>query len=125
MMEIKNLTCVECPMGCPLEVTMDGQNIISVTGNGCPRGKLYAQNEVTCPKRVVTSTVRAQGGVMVPVKTDNPVPKAEIFAVMERINNLHPTLPVQIGDVLMRDVVPGVNVVATRNFNRSFLKGQD
>ena len=48
-----NLTCVECPMGCDIEVSMDGGEILEVKGNSCPRGLLYAKNEVVCPKRVL------------------------------------------------------------------------
>ena len=51
------LTCIECPIGCEIEVVVENGAAVSVTGNGCLRGKTYAQNEVVCPKRVVTSTV--------------------------------------------------------------------
>ena len=44
-METKKLTCIVCPMGCPLEVTLEGGNILSVTGNTCPRGEKYAREE--------------------------------------------------------------------------------
>ncbi|MCD8007748.1 MAG: DUF1667 domain-containing protein, partial [Clostridiales bacterium] len=57
-MEVKNLTCIGCPLGCPLEVTMENGEVVSVTGNTCPRGAAYARKEVTTPTRIVTSTVR-------------------------------------------------------------------
>ena len=56
-MSTKTLTCIECPIGCLIEVTMEKGVISDIKGNGCPRGKLYAENEVVCPRRVVTSTV--------------------------------------------------------------------
>ena len=115
---IRELTCIVCPKGCQLKVELDDdKRVTSVEGYTCKRGLEYSHTEFTSPMRTLTTTAPIEGGGVVPVKTDNPVPKAKIFAVMERINNLHPTLPVLIGDVLMRDVVPGVNVVATRNFN--------
>ena len=83
-MEKKKLICVECPVGCEIEVEMDGKEILSIKGNSCPRGKKYAQDEVIAPRRVVTTTVRAKGGKIVPVKTDKGVLKDEIFAVMVR-----------------------------------------
>ena len=43
-MEVK-LTCIACPMGCPLSVEMDGDKVINVTGNTCPRGKVYGEKE--------------------------------------------------------------------------------
>ncbi len=30
------LTCIGCPMGCPLIVTMEDGAVVSVTGNTCP-----------------------------------------------------------------------------------------
>ena len=84
---IKTLTCIECPIGCEVEVTLEENKVVLVKGNSCPRGKMYAENEVVCPKRVVTSTVRAKSGEMIPVKTDKPVKKSEIFAVMRKINH--------------------------------------
>ncbi len=114
-MEVKKLTCIECPIGCDVEVTLEKGKVASVKGNSCPRGKSYAENEVVCPKRVVTSSVRAVNGEMVSVKTDNPIPKTEIFSVMEKINKTTCSLPVKIGDVLVENISDGVNLVATTN----------
>lgn len=108
------LTCIECPMGCALEVTTE-EGKIAVTGNSCPRGKLYAENEVTCPRRVLTSTVRAANGEMIPVKTDRPVKKEELFEIMKKINAVHPELPVRIGDVLLEHISEDANLIATAN----------
>ena len=85
-MEVK-LTCIACPMGCPLSVEMEGDKVISVTGNTCPRGKVYGEKEVTNPTRIVTSTVRVSGGdsVMVSVKTKNDIPKGKIFDVVKAL----------------------------------------
>ena len=62
-METIKLICIGCPMGCPLEVERDGDTVTAVRGNTCPRGDAYARKEVTHPTRIVTSTVRVQGGV--------------------------------------------------------------
>ena len=80
-MEIRELTCIRCPMGCQLTVTMDGDNV-TVTGNTCPRGAEYGKNEVTNPLRTVTSSVRVTGGELplVSVKTAGEIPKGKIEA---------------------------------------------
>ena len=111
----KALTCIECPIGCEIEVEVEDVKVLSVKGNSCPRGKKYAENEVTCPKRVVTSTVRAENGEMVPVKTDKPVRKSEIFAVMEKINKTVCKLPVKIGDILLENICDDAHLIATGN----------
>ena len=78
-MNTVNLTCIGCPLGCPIEVVMEGKEILLVTGNTCPRGEKYARKEVTAPTRIVTSSVRVYGSTrgerMVPLKTASDIPK--------------------------------------------------
>ena len=112
----KILTCIECPIGCEIEVTLEGGKVVSLAGNGCPRGKLYAEAEVVCPKRVVTSTVRADNGEMIPVKTDKPVRKDAIFEVMKKINGVTCKMPVALGDVLVENICDDANLIVTGNF---------
>lgn len=113
----KELTCIECPMGCHIEVDLEYDNkVVAVRGNSCPRGKAYAETEVVCPMRVVTSSVRATDGTMVCVKTAAPVRKAEMFDVMQRINAASCVLPVRVGDIIVKDIADGVDLVATGNF---------
>ena len=112
----KNLTCIECPIGCEIEVEMGNGVVVSVKGNSCPRGRLYAEAEVVCPKRVVTSTVRADNGEMIPVKTDRPVRKDAIFEVMEKINKTVCKIPVALGDILVENICDDANLVVSGNF---------
>lgn len=107
------LTCIECPIGCQVEVeTKEGQ-VVSVKGNSCPRGKLYAENEVICPKRVLTTCVRAENGKMLPVKTDKPVKKSELFKLMKKINAIRVQAPIAIGDIIAEKIDGEANLVAT------------
>lgn len=113
---IRELTCINCPMGCLLTVTLDGDTITDISGNTCPRGKTYAEKEVTDPTRVVTSTIRVKGGKKdrVACKTERDIPKEKIFAVMEEINSAEAQAPVVIGEVLIANVADtGVDVIAT------------
>ena len=46
-METRNLTCIGCPLGCAITVTMDGGNVVSITGNIAGTGvDLIATKEV-------------------------------------------------------------------------------
>lgn len=110
----RKLTCVVCPLGCDLTVQLEDGKVVAVSGNTCPRGKVYAETECVNPMRTVCSTMRCDDGSMVAVKTDRPIPKAQMFACMRRINEAVATLPVKVGDVLLTDVC-GSNVVATQN----------
>ncbi len=110
----RKLTCIVCPLGCELFVTLDGKDIVDIKGNTCPRGKVYAQKECTNPERTVTSTVKCSGGGLVSVKTDGTIPKEKMAECMDIINNITIDLPIRVGDVIIEDVF-GANIVATQN----------
>ncbi|MCQ2538414.1 MAG: DUF1667 domain-containing protein [Lachnospiraceae bacterium] len=119
-METRELICINCPMGCPLTVTIDGENI-TVAGNTCPRGADYGKKEVTDPRRTVTSSVYVDGGkaVKVPVKTASDIPKEKIFDIMDVIRKTKAKAPVFIGDIIVADICgTGVNLVATKDVER-------
>lgn len=120
-MEIRELTCIQCPMGCQLTVTVDGENV-TVEGNTCPRGAVYGKKEVTAPTRTVTSTVVVEGGELprVSVKTATDIPKGMIFAVMEKIRAARVTAPVNIGDVIIENAAgSGSDVIATKTVRKA------
>ena len=112
------LTCIECPMGCEIEVVMDNGKITAISGNGCPRGEAYAKDEVTCPKRVVTTTARAENGKLIAVKTDAPVKKTDVFNVVKAANSIVVKLPVKIGQVLIERVSDNVNLISSSVMDR-------
>ena len=115
---VRELTCIGCPLGCSITVTMNEKEVVSVTGNTCPRGDAYARKEVTNPTRIVTSTVRVKNGIspMVNVKTASDIPKNKIFECANDLKEVVVTAPVKIGDVVLSNVAgTGVNVVAAKN----------
>ncbi len=114
----KNLVCVSCPLGCSIQVEMDGEKVVSVKGNTCKRGDAYARSEMTHPVRSLTSTVKVIGGVhpVVPVKSSGAIPKEKMFDCMKEINKASVKAPVKIGDVVIENVLDtGVNIVVTNN----------
>jgi len=110
------LTCIVCPMGCRIKVYEDNGQI-RVEDQGCRRGELYARDEMTAPKRVVTSVVAVQGcSELLPVKTAAPVPKEAIFRVMEEIRQVTVEKPVRIGDVIRENLAgTGIALIATKH----------
>ena len=94
-MSTRELTCIGCPLGCAITVTMDGSTVTAVIGNTCPRGDAYARKEVTNPTRIVTSTIRVNGGIypMANVKTASDIPKGRIFDCLRSAMWSYPTLP--------------------------------
>lgn len=115
---VKTLTCIGCPMGCQVTVDYDGEDIHSVTGNTCKRGDIYARKEVTHPTRIVTSSVKVNGGTLgqVSVKTAQDVPKEKIFDVVKQLKGICVDAPVKMGDVILENVADtGVNIIATKS----------
>ena len=117
-MDTREVTCINCPMGCRITVVMEGGKVISVAGNTCKRGENYARAEVTSPVRTVTTTIMVTGGESdrVSCKTKEPVPKDKVFDVMEEIAGVTCEAPIRIGDVLISDCAgTGVPIVATKS----------
>lgn len=114
---IKKMVCIECPQGCVLLVDIEVGKIKSVKGAKCPEGVAYAASEVENPVRILTATVQA-GGMslrLVPVRTDKPIPKKDLFRAMEEIARIKVTKPLGAGDVIIENFLGlGVKLVATR-----------
>ena len=112
---MKELVCIVCPKGCRLHV--DEENDYSVTGNSCPRGEVYGHNEIKNPTRVLTSTVRLNGGLYrrCPVKTDRAVPKPKLMEIMRELNSVTLDAPVKAGHVVLSNVCgTDANVIVTK-----------
>jgi len=116
MSNVANITCIVCPMGCPLKVTkLD--NEYKVEGNTCKRGEKYGVEELTNPKRVITTTVKLNGSYLnlLPVKTEDSIPKGMMFEIMEELDKITVTSPINVGDIIVENVLgTGVNVVSTK-----------
>ena len=114
-MELRELTCIGCPMGCAVQVELEQGRVKSVTGQSCKRGEIYARTEVVSPKRILTSTVRLEGGGVVSVKTKEPILKEQLFVCVKALKNIVVQPPVHIGEVIVKNIEnTGVDVVATR-----------
>ncbi len=123
---MRKLTCIVCPISCSLEVeektsspdeTIDS---LSITGNRCSRGVIYAREEIRAPKRIVTATCKIEKETehsvrRVPVKTVSPCQKEKIPALLDDIYKLRITLPVKTGDIFIANWKgEGIDVAATR-----------
>ena len=117
-MEKRELTCIRCPLGCAITVTLEGSTIQEITGFTCKRGEDYARKEVLDPTRTVTSVVfiDSESERMLPVKTKEDIPKDKIFEIMEALKSVRVKAPVKIGQVILENAAgTGVPVVATKD----------
>ncbi len=116
-MSIIKKTCIVCPIGCHLEADVsESGEILSVSGNTCKRGETYIRDEVTDPRRTLTSTVKLTGAAhdkFLPVKTDGTIPKGRLFEAMEVLSKITVTVPVRRGDIIVENFLgEGANLVA-------------
>jgi len=113
----KDMICVACPLGCELTALVgEAGGLAGVTGNQCRRGVAYAEAEIENPTRAFHSTLRVAGGTapLVSVKSDRPVPKGLLLACAGATKHFAVKAPIQIGDVLVRDVCgTGADLIAT------------
>ena len=109
----KTITCILCPRGCTLTVTVEGAEV-SVAGNSCPRGAKYGADECTHPTRIITAVVRVENREqrMLSVKTEAPVPKEHTRDVMAKLDGLTVEAPIRIGDPILEDIF-GTRIIAT------------
>ena len=52
---------------------------------------------------------------MIPVKTDKPIKKSEIFEVMKKINTVTCEKKVKIGDVVYKNITEDINLIVSGN----------
>lgn len=110
------ITCINCPMGCRMEVEHEAGQVLSVSGNTCARGERYARQECLEPLRMITASVPVAGrAVPVSCKTRTPVPKKKIDDCMRALMAAPFQPPIAAGDVLIANICDtGVDVIATK-----------
>lgn len=113
----KELVCIVCPRSCRMTITSEGDELV-VTGNTCKRGKEFAINEMTDPRRTVCTTVRTSfpSVPVLPVRVSGAIPKNKIFDLMREVNRI--TVSKRIGreEVVVSNILDlGVDLIATSN----------
>ena len=114
----RTFTCIVCPNGCEIETEYEETQVLSVTGNLCPKGRTYVTQELVDPRRTIASSVRVLGGALplASVRLNRPIPKDRIFDVMKEIGSRTLQAPVRIGDVVIKNVLGlDSDVIVTKN----------
>jgi CxxC motif-containing protein len=119
---IKVIRCIVCPTGCEIQVKQDPKSKISFEGYTCERGLEYAEQEYYEPKRILTTTIRVENGLLplVPVRTDKPILKDKLKDALKEIAKTKVQAPIKMGDILIENILElGVNIIASRNLIES------
>lgn len=124
--ETLKFNCTTCPSECLLtvEVERDADGAVvevhSVNGNRCPRGDKFAHQELTCPMRVLTTTVAVSGGdeALLPVRTVEAIPLELHVQAMNLIRGLVVNAPIRMGDVVLPNLLKtGIDLVASMDID--------
>ena len=128
VIETLQFNCTTCPSECLLtvEVKCDDNGAVvearSVTGNNCPRGDKFAHQELTCPMRVLTTTVAVSGGdeALLPVRTAEAIPLELHAQAIDLIRGLVVKAPIRIGDVVLENLLDtNINLIASMDIDRA------
>lgn len=126
--ETLRFNCTTCPSECLLtvEVERDADGAVaevhSVIGNSCPRGDTFARQELTCPMRVLTTTVAVSGGdeTLLPVRTAEAIPLELHAQAMDLIRDLVVKAPIRMSDVVLPNLLDtGTDLIASMNIDRA------
>jgi len=118
--EVERLTCVLCPVGCEIDVGRTERGL-DIRGSVCEKGIDFATEEILYPKRNLATSVPVKGteARMVSVRLTDRVPRDKVFEVLAEIAKLRPELPVERGQVLIKNVSgTGADVIATRTVKK-------
>lgn len=128
VIETMRFNCTTCPSECLLtvEVERDADGAVaavrSVTGNNCPRGNKFAHQELTCPMRVLTTTVAVSGGdeALLLVRTSEAIPLELHAQAMALIRGLVVNAPIRMGGIVLENLLDtNINLIASMNIDRA------
>ena len=126
--ETLQFNCTTCPSECLLTVEVErdaGGHVAavrSVTDNSCPRGDKFAHQELTCPMRVLTTTVAVSSGdeALLPVRTSDAIPLELHAQAMALIRGLVINAPIRMGDVVLENLLDtNINLVASMDIDQA------
>lgn len=126
VIETLQFNCTTCPSECLLTVEVergaDGAvaEVRSVTGNSCPRGNKFAHQELTCPMRVLTTTVAVSCGdeALLPVRTAEAIPLELHAQAMDLIRGLVVKAPIRMGDTVLPNLLnTGINLIVSMDID--------
>ena len=126
--ETLQFNCTTCPSESPPDRKGGARRqwrrveVRSVTGNNCPRGDKFAHQELTCPMRVLTTTVAVSGGdeALLPVRTADAIPLALHAQAMNLIRGLVVNAPIRMGDVVLENLLnTNIDLIASMDIDRA------
>ena len=118
---LREYTCIICPNGCEIQADVENGKILSITGNICPKGESYVEQELTDPRRNIATSILVKNGELplASVRLSNPLPKGEIGKAMEEIRKISLEAPVKAGTIVISGILGyESDVIVTKTVER-------
>ena len=113
----KEIICILCPLGCRGTVNLDEKGKVGQAENyRCKKGREHAMIEGSTPMRVLTGTVLVDSTrrILLPVRTDRPVPRDILMECARLLCRIKLKAPVEIGEIIVPDIMgSGASVVSS------------
>lgn len=94
---------------------------MSISGNKCDEGIIYAKKEINNNKDIFTTLIRIKGANcnVVPVKSSKAIDKRLWVECSKALSMLHVGAPIKIGDIVCHNLLnTGVDIICTKNINK-------
>ncbi len=122
MQEEREFICVTCPVGSSIRAIVDGDQVIEIVGNSCKRGEAFVREEISNPRRMLTTTVSVDDGILplVPVHSSQALPKHLVQEAAKLLRGVHLQAPIASHQTVMTNILgTGVDIVTSRAVSRS------
>ncbi len=119
----EEVTCIMCPLGCSVEVQIDGQEVSVKKGCRCKEGMKFVKMEAIFPGRILTTTMKTDNPEipLLPVRSNKEIPKDQLMTCMGEISRHHLSGALNIGQPVIKNILGlEVDIVACRTIPSSF-----
>ena len=104
-----SVTCPICPNGCQIRIDPESGEI---SGNRCPRGRAFAEQEKKHPQRTLTTSLKTEGAALplISVRSDRAFGREHLREAVSLLKECRVKPPVHIGDELAELTFDGETV---------------
>ncbi len=118
MENASEIICIICPLACRISVAVDEEgSVVELANFQCKKGKEYAVAEYKLPLRILTTTVVVEKSrhALLPVRTNQAIPKKELFICMDYLARIRVQPPLKSGEVIVKNILnTGSDIIATQ-----------
>ncbi len=119
----EEVTCIMCPLGCSVEVQIDGQEVSVTKGCRCKEGMKFVKMEAIFQGRILTTTMKTDIPEipLLPVRSNKEIPKDKLMDCMDEISRQKVSGALNVGQPVIKNILGlKVDIVACRTIPSSF-----